>query len=193
MSEVAALVQVIITAVLSFAATNLDDIFILMLLFSGAQTVRHRRDIALGQLLGVGLLTIASLLGAAGLGLLPRTVLQLLGLVPFCMGLRAWFSRKKKTADVTVSPMEKGAVLGTALLTVANGGDNLGVYLPLFAGYCWWQSLLVVLVFVIMTGVWCLFGKQLAALPKVHALLQRHGANIVPWVLMLLGVDILLF
>ncbi len=187
------MVQVIITAVLSFAATNLDDIFILMLLFSGAQTARHRRGITLGQFFGVGLLTVASLLGAAGLGLLPRTLLRLLGLVPFCMGLRAWLYRTKETVDVTVSPMEKGAVLGTALLTVANGGDNLGVYLPLFAGYGWWQSLLVVLIFAIMTGVWCLLGKRLAALPKVHALLQRHGANIVPWVLMLLGLYILLF
>ncbi len=185
--------QVIITAVLSFAATNLDDIFILMLLFSAAGDPSHSRCIALGQFCGVGILTAASLLGAAGLGLLPKAFLRLLGLVPFGLGLRAWLRRKRSQGDAPVKPAGEGAVLGTALLTVANGGDNLGVYLPLFAGYHWKQSLLVVLIFGLMTGLWCLLGKRLAALPGVGDLLRRHGSVLVPWVLMLLGLYILLF
>lgn len=185
--------QVIITAALAFAATNIDDIFILMLLFSAAEHDNCRCRIALGQFLGVGILTAISLSGAAGLGLLPDIYLRLLGLVPLAMGLRAWLQRNKPEAEEETNPAGKGTVCSTALLTVANGGDNLGVYLPLFAGYTWKQSLLVVLIFALMTGLWCLLGKYLADLPKVGTLLQRYRGVLVPWVLMLLGLYILLF
>lgn len=184
--------QVLFTAALSFAATNLDDIFILMLLFSGANDIRQSRRIVLGQFLGIGVLTAGSLLGAAGLGLLPDACLRLLGLIPFGLGLRAWLRRKDPAAEA-ISPVGEGTVLGTALLTIANGGDNLGVYLPLFAGYTRWQSGLVVLVFGFLTGIWCLLGKYLAELPKIQALLRRYGGVLVPWVLMLLGLSVLLF
>lgn len=191
--EATTLLQVLLTAALSFAATNLDDIFILMLLFSGARDARHHRRIVLGQFLGMGVLTLGSLLGAAGLGLLPDLYLRLLGLVPFGLGLRAWLRRNKAETEDAVSTATDGAVLSTALLTIANGGDNLGVYLPLFAGYTLWQSGLVVLVFGLMTGLWCLLGSSLARLPKLQALLHRYSGVLVPWVLMLLGLSILLF
>lgn len=184
--------QVIFTAVVSFAATNLDDILILMLLFSAVKDPRQSRRILLGQFLGVGILTGGSLLGAAGLGLLPELFLRLLGLVPFGLGLRAWMQRNRP-AEEAASPAGAGPLFSTALLTVANGGDNLGVYLPLFAGYTWQQSALVVLVFGLMTGIWCLLGKYLAGLPKLQALLRQSGSVLVPWVLMLLGLYILCF
>ena len=181
------------TAVLSFAATNVDDIFILMLLFSCAKRTQYSRNVILGQFLGMGVLTGGSLLGAAGLGLLPDIYLRLLGLVPFGLGLRAWLQRNKKEEQGNVDPAGGGTVLSTVLLTVANGADNLGVYMPLFAGYTWWQSGLVILVFGLMTGLWCMLGKYLARLPKIHELLRRYSGILVPWVLMLLGLSIVLF
>ena len=185
--------QVIITAVLAFVATNVDDIFVLLLLFSIAGANKAYK-IIFGQYLGIGILTLISLLGAIGLGLLPGWCLRLLGFVPFAIGLRAWLSRKRDgdgdgEEDIVATP----EVLGTAMLAIANGADNLGVYLPLFAGYRADQSLLVVLVFAIMTGVWCLLGKRLADLPVVRHALHRYRSVLIPWVLMMLGLYILLF
>lgn len=182
----------ILTAVLSFTATNLDDIVILMLLYSAAQDSRGRSAVTAGQCLGVGILTLAGLLGAAGLGLLPPAYLRWLGLVPLALGLRSWLQRKTADFSEAQPGAEKGRVLSVALLTVANGGDNLGLWIPLFAGYSPAQRFAAVAVFAVMTGLWCFLGRQLSNLPGVAGFLQRHGRTLVPWVLMLLGLYILL-
>ena len=52
---------IVITALLSFAGTNIDDILILTLLFSRAETAADKRRIVLGQYLSVLTLTFFSL------------------------------------------------------------------------------------------------------------------------------------
>ena len=178
----------ILTAALSFVATNLDDIVVLMLLFS---VVRNARNVMAGQFLGVGILTAASMLGAAGLGFLPSAYLHWLGLVPFLLGLHSWLSRNKAEAEENQVSAGKGSILSVALLTVANGGDNIGVWLPLFAGYSVSQRVAAVAVFAVMTGLWCILGRCLSTLPGVAGFLERYGSVLVPWVLMLLGLYIL--
>ena len=49
-----------VTAAAAFAATNMDDLFVLMLLFGQARGADERRKIVLGQFLGVALLTAVS-------------------------------------------------------------------------------------------------------------------------------------
>ena len=181
----------ILTAALSFAATNLDDIVILMLLYSAARDARGRAGVTAGQFLGVGVLTAASLLGAAGLRLLPPEYLRWLGFVPLLLGLYSWLQRKAEDSPEFRPGAGRGKVLSVALLTVANGGDNLGVWLPLFAGYSPARRFAAVAVFAAMTGLWCFLGRHLSTLPGVAGFLQRHGRALVPWVLMLLGLYIL--
>lgn len=182
----------ILTAALSFVATNLDDIVILMLLFSLAKTPGNCIAVTAGQFLGVGILTCAGLLGAMGLGLLPVAYLRWLGLVPLFLGIRGWMQRKEADSVEALPGAGKGQVFSVALLTVANGGDNLGVWIPLFAAYSSAQRLMAAVVFAAMTGVWCFLGRNLSKLPGVNGFLQRNSRTLVPWVLMLLGLYILL-
>ena len=81
-------------------------------------------------------------------------------------------------------------ILAVAGVTVANGGDNLGVYIPMFA-----NSLsaipLFVLVFAAMTLVWCLLGHVLVNNKVFGHWIRRYGHKILPVVLILLGLDIL--
>ena len=66
----------------AFAATNVNDFSVLMLLFGQEESRLARRKICLGQLLGLAVLTAASVACALGLGGLPKAWLRLLGLVP---------------------------------------------------------------------------------------------------------------
>jgi cadmium resistance protein CadD (predicted permease) len=76
-------------------------------------------------------------------------------------------------------------------VTFANGGDNIGIYVPLFAN-CTWESLAVILsVFLILVGVWCYFAYRLSHIPIVAETLARYGSYLVPFVLITLGVSIL--
>lgn len=75
-----------------------------------------------------------------------------------------------------------------AAVTFANGGDNVGVYVPVFTtggtvGY--------VLVFLALVAVWCALGKYLATRPVVATALARWGHVALPVVLIGVGVLIL--
>lgn len=178
---------VISAAAAAFAVTNLDDLFVLMLLFGQAGGKGARLRIAAGQFLGLSLLTLVSVAAALGLGRVPEQILRLLGLVPILLGLRAWRTRNQPAEAVS-----SVGVLSTALLTMANGGDNLGVYIPLLAGYAPGQLAVTAAVFALLCGLWCLLGAKLAALPRVQAVIRNWKGILVPAVLILLGLSIIL-
>ena len=180
--------EAMLSAVAAFAGTNIDDIFILMLLFAQCGDRADRWRVTAGQYLGIGVLTAVSMLCALGLGQVPEQYLRLLGLVPILLGVRAWLRRKEEeTAEAKGS-----GVLSTAALTIANGADNIGVYIPLFAGFTGTQLAVTAAVFATMTGLWCLLGAKLADLPRVQAVIGRWKSVLVPAVLILLGLSIIL-
>lgn len=177
-----------VTAAAAFAATNVDDLFVLMLLFGQARGADERRKIVLGQFLGVALLTAVSLAGGLGLGLLAPRYLRLLGLAPIALGLRAWRNRN----DREEAPGNTLSAPAVAALTVVNGGDNIGVYLPLFAQMRGGERAVTLLVFALLCGLWCAVSRRLAALPAVAQTISRHKSWLVPLVLVLLGLCILM-
>lgn len=185
--------KTLFSAVAAFVATNLDDLFLLMLLFGQARDGGGRRRVVAGQYLGMGALTTLSLLGAWGAWLLPRRAVALLGLAPLALGIKAWRDGRKDAGDGADDAAGRGlSVFAVALLTVANGGDNIGVYLPVFSGYSAAQMGLAAAAFAALTGLWCAAGAGLAALPRVKGPLHRCQRVLVPLVLVGLGLFILL-
>jgi len=178
---------VILTATAAFLGTNLDDILILTLLF--AQAKGGRAAIAAGQLAGIGVLTTVSFLGARLMQGLPAAALALPGLIPIALGVRAWVQYHRNPEPEAVSAV---GFTQTMLLTLANGGDNLGVYIPLFAGYGPPQMAMTAGVFALMTALWCLLGIKLAKLPALGVRIRRYRHILVPAVLIALGIYILL-
>lgn len=186
----------------AFTATNLDDIVILMLFFSQVNAVFRRQHIVTGQYLGLGALVLASLPSFFGSLLFPRPWIGLLGVVPIAIGLTRLFASgadESEAESMAIQPENSwhSSILSpqtysVAAITFANGGDNIGIYVPLFASTTW-ESLLVVLsVFFVMVGVWCYAAYRLTCIPVVADNLTRYGNQLVPFVLIGLGVLILL-
>lgn len=120
-----------------FAVTNVDDIVVLTLFFGQAPGRAGALRVTVGQCIGfVGMLA-AAVVGAAGAGLLPESVVAYLGLVPLALGLRAgwqvWSHRGDREEEETPPSGAGVGVLSVATVTFANGGDNIDVYLPVFA------------------------------------------------------------
>jgi cadmium resistance transport/sequestration family protein len=186
------------TAVVAFVATNLDDILILTLFFSQVNAIFRRRHIVIGQYLGFSLLLIASLPGFFGSFFIPPASIRLLGLVPIVVGFSSLLKPDEED-DSSVEIQPKTSPLtkwlspqtcSVAAITVANGGDNIGIYVPLFAN-SELESLLVILgVFFVLVGVWCYGADRLTSLPAVAQLLTGYGSAFVPCVLIGLGVFI---
>jgi cadmium resistance transport/sequestration family protein len=197
------LVTAISTGFTAFTATNLDDILILMLFFSQVNALFRKRHIITGQYLGFTALVLASLPSFFGSLLLPRPCIGLLGLVPIAIGISRLVNGNGDNEEQDVDSEETQAqaswlssfvspqAYSVAAVTFANGGDNIGIYMPLFAS-CTWQNLIVILgVFFSLVGVWCFSAYKLTQVPAIADNLTRYGNHLVPFVLISLGILIL--
>ena len=176
-----------------FAVTNIDDIVVLALFFS--QAAGNRAAVArvvAGQYLGFIAILVASVAGVFGAGLLPPSVIPYSGLVPLALGLRAgWTAWRRKEGHFSAKPTRPG-VWQVAGVTFANGGDNIGVYVPVFAVAGAGGMTVFVVVFLAGVAVWCVAGQFFATRPVVANALSRWGHVILPVVLIAIGLLILI-
>ncbi|WP_088992918.1 cadmium resistance transporter [Micromonospora echinaurantiaca] len=175
-------------AAVVFAATDVDDIVILTLFFVAARTTGRPRpwQIVAGQYLGIGALAVASAVVAAGLLVVPDPWTGLLGLLPIALGVRALLD-----TDDDEAPAVVGSALGVAGVTIANGADNVAVYVPVFRALGPADSAVFLLVFVVLIALWCAAGAWLGSHPRVTRLVERAGHWLVPTIFIAIGVVIL--
>ena len=202
----------VISGVTAFAATNLDDLFLLMLYFSRANNNPQREgNIILGQYLGFSVLVFISVLGYLGSLLIPRHYVGLLGILPILLGVREQLSLRQADAQEeqqvvadakTPTPpgMFRSRLMkwlnpqasSIAAVTVANGSDNLAVYTPLFAAGGVTAMVIIIVVLLLMVRVWCFIADWLAENPVTAGPLRRYGRLFMPFVLMGIGLTILI-
>lgn len=93
----------IFTSIIAYISTNIDDIFVIMILL--ARTVKGAKGrLIAGHFLGVAILTAISMLGALGLQNLPLKYVGILGLAPIVLGIKAWLDNKNGAADTICLP-----------------------------------------------------------------------------------------
>ncbi|MEW2432393.1 cadmium resistance transporter [Micromonospora sp. NPDC047644] len=175
-------------AALVFAATDIDDIVILTLFFVAARTTGRPRpwQIVAGQYVGIGALALASAVVAAGLLVVPDPWTGLLGLLPIALGVRAL-----RRSDEDETPTVVTGALGVAGVTIANGADNVAVYVPVFRALGPADSAVFLLIFVLLIALWCAVGAWLGGHPRVVRLVERAGHWLVPTIFIGIGVVIL--
>ena len=188
----------LLAATIVFASTNIDDIVVLATFYSDPRF--SRRAVIIGQFVGIGGLTAVSAIAAFFAMSVPDGWTALLGAVPLFMGLKKlWNLRNNCTDEESDSELidrQKNTmkvhtqVLAVTAVTVANGGDNLGVYIPLFVS----DTTIVpsyVAAFMVLTGLWCILGYVLVKNPAGTAVVNRWGHVILPMVLVVIGAHIL--
>ncbi len=188
----------LMAAVAIFAATNVDDILLLSALFADPRL--GARDVVAGQFLGIGLLVGASAAAALATLAVPEGWTALLGLVPLGLGLQGLVRLRGRSADDPAADdgphkhrggaRRRAQVPAVAGLVVASGGDNLGVYIPLFAKSPSAISAYAA-VFAAMTAVWCLLGHALVNHRVMGGHVRRYGRTALPFILVALGLHIL--
>lgn len=181
----------------AFAATNVDD-SLLLLLFFGDRRFRARHVFA-GQAVGIGLLVLISLLVGLLALAIPGRWIGLLGLLPIVIGARELLARRdgeQEDASALGTPVTRATpgwrrAASVAGLTLANGGDNIGVYTPLFAARPPAQTALLLVVFAVMLAVWLFGAFYLARRSPVASRIRRTATRLAPWALIVLGLIIL--
>jgi len=181
-----------------FAVTNIDDIVMLALFF--AQGAGHRgaaRRVAVGQYLGFTAILVTAIAAAFGATFLPEPVIPYLGLLPLLLGVKAawgaWVRhRSGEDGDGGAGPVHgPPGVFDVAAVTFANGGDNIGVYVPVFAIAGGAGMGVYAVVFLILVAVWIAAGWYFATRPLIAGVLSRWGHVLLPLVLIGVGALIL--
>lgn len=187
------------SAFAAFAATNLDDIIILTLLFAQVNASFSKRHIIVGQYLGFTIIILASLPGFFGGLIIQRPIIGLLGFVPIIIGIYKFIKRDnndgiqiKTGKNSFLSNIITPQTYNVAAITFANGGDNISIYLPLFASSSWLGLLITISVFYILVGVWCAMGYYFTRHRAVTNIFNKYGNILAPLVLIGLGIYILI-
>jgi cadmium resistance protein CadD (predicted permease) len=174
-------------AIVLFVSTNVDDLVVLVGFF--AHPTFRARDVVAGQYVGLTVLFVLSAAGALLSLVIPNAYLGLLGIFPILIGIRKLVAlRHERLETGGVIPGSYGSVAGIALATIANGGDNIGVYVPAFAVHSASQIAIIAVVFVAMTATWCLLAHWMVNHPRLGAPLRRYGHIFAPVVLIGLGL-----
>ena len=183
-------VPAIVTAFAMFAATNIDDAVVLVVLNVASQAggVPKRWEIWAGQYLGFSVLVLVSFTAALGLRVVPVEWVGLLGLIPLLLGVRGLLKliRARRDRDPDPPVMATG-LLSVVAVTVANGGDNIALYTPVFRIIGVADAAVTLAVFAVCTALWCLAGQLAVSHQRVVEVLQRASRWLVPVVFVVLG------
>jgi cadmium resistance protein CadD (predicted permease) len=78
-----------------------------------------------------------------------------------------------------------------ASTTFANGGDNIGIYIPLFISVDIFQITTITIIFFVMIGLWCFISYYMVKNRIIGFKLQKYGHLILPFVLITIGIGVL--
>jgi cadmium resistance transport/sequestration family protein len=191
--------ETLFASIIAFVVTNLDDIFILILFFADRKFTS--RNIIAGQFLGISTLIFLSFLGSFIGQIIDMKYVGLLGLVPIYMGLKSFFALWTPGASKEEIPNNLNSensnnshvrqIVSVASVTVANGGDNMSIYVPLYATFSYAGKVTMTFVFLVMTAAWCFIASHLSSYPVIERSLEKYGHIVTPFVFILLGIYIM--
>jgi cadmium resistance protein CadD (predicted permease) len=192
-------------------ATTFDDNIYLTTFFGKVDRVFRPKHIIIGEFVGFTVLVGASLPGFFGGLVLPEAWIGLLGILPIAIGISNFLSRNEDEdtiQDVTLNlghsvkhRRQKRSLFATlrdpqtyrvSAVTIANGGNNIGIYVPLFATTNLPSLGIILCVCYLTVGFWCFLSYNLTRNPLMAPLMARYGRKIFPFVLIWLGFSIMM-
>ena len=159
------MISIVTTSIVSFISTNIDNIFVMMVLYARVDETFKKKYVVIGQYLAIGILTAISLSAAFGLNFVPQKYVGLLGFIPIALGVKEWISYKRPVQNKSnrkefpletekteaahpnklqnilrnvtsmASKIVKPEILSVALVGVANGADNIVYWLFINTGH----------------------------------------------------------
>lgn len=185
------------TACSTFAVTNIDDIFVLVTFFSEATTSKTLTPlkITIGQYAGFTAIIVVSMIGYSASLLLPSEPIGFLGLLPILLGLWKLFALifppPDDNSDASTAAGMK-SILKVSVVTIMNGGDNIGTYIPLFSQAKGAEIAVYVVVYYILLGIWCLAAFLIMRQKHILRLVQKYIHWLLPFLYMGLGTFIII-
>jgi cadmium resistance protein CadD (predicted permease) len=188
--------SVIGLGIVSFIATNLDDMLILMTFFANIRFPPFQ--VILGQYVGMGALLAVALAGSLISLIVPNNLLGLMGLFPIAIGIRElvelWKINNDKEPPKNPSQSRWIAVL--PFLTVAavtfSGGEEIGIYTTVFATNNAVDDMIIIIsVAMVLTAIWCGLAAYFVKHSYIADRFRAVSTKVLPFILIGLGIYIL--
>jgi cadmium resistance protein CadD (predicted permease) len=189
---VAHLASVVGTAAGAFVGTNIDDFVVLLLLVLGMPKDGIRRwQIIAGQYLGFAVLLVITACGALALHAVSESWAGLLAVVPLALGVRGLIQAGRAPDATGETPILAASVAKVAIVTVANGGDNVSVYTVLFRQLNPAGTAVTILVFLVMLGGLCALALAVGQHARLIPGIVRGNKWFTPSVYVIIGAVLL--
>ncbi|MBD2691183.1 cadmium resistance transporter [Anabaena catenula] len=204
------LIGTLIIGISAAFATTFDDNLYLTAFFGKVNHIFRPKHIIIGEFMGFTTLVIASLPGFFGGLFLPEAWIGLLGILPIIIGISHLMNRDEEEDTLqavsvkfahSVKPQRQEKTLLATLkdpqtyrvsaVTIANGGNNIGIYIPLFASSNVPSLAVILCVCYSSVGLWCFLSYNLTRNPLMASVMTRYGRKIFPFVLIYLGLSIM--
>lgn len=210
------LVSAVTVGAATAMATTFDDNIYLAMFFSRTNRQFRPLHIVVGEFLGFSLLVGISLSGFLIGRLVDSAWLGLLGLLPISIGVNTLLARQgcgepspspggqavglsqQRPGEDRLRPLTLLRVLRdrrtyqVSAVSIANGGNNIAIYIPLFASCSLPRLAVILMVCYAAIGLWCFNSWFLIRQPHTAVVMSRYIARIVPFVLIALGLSILM-
>jgi len=195
------LLELVVLGTLAFVATNVDGLLVLMVFFADSEFAPIH--IAAGQLVAAILWIGISVVASAAALAIPTQWLALLGVIPVGLGLGKLRAARAGSASLAVEleQMERdkrrslrrthSRIAAVALVALANGGDNIAVYIALFSTSTPERIAGFAALFVGLAAGWCALAYSLVHHTWLGMRIEQYGERVMPMVLIGLGLYIL--
>jgi len=209
------LIETIKIGLAAAVATTFDDNIYLTGFFSEVNRTFRPKHVVVGELIGFTALISISLVGfLIGLAISSDWI-GLLGILPILIGLnnlrllivnkdesvenksanlkqnarfRGFDSRERSLLDV----IQDRQTYKVSAVTISNGGNNLGIYIPLFASSSLKSLAVIIPICYLIICTWLFMSYNLTRTPGIALVLSRYASKLFPFVLMWLGLRIIL-
>ena len=187
------MVEIILLAAVSFAATNIDDMLLNMVFFAACADKSQRHSVVMGKFLATAVMVAVAALGGIGMQTFAHRYVWILGFVPLFLGVKELVCGFKKDEEEELTTLSaKNIAFSTLRVTLASGADNIGVYVPLFASVQAVQMAVCTAVFFALTALWCVVAERLTQFPALQSAIEKYRKIIVPAVYICLGMYIII-
>ncbi len=182
------MIKTFILAISAFISTNIDDFFIDSILFFDCKSKKETNEVIIGKYLGMSILVSVSLIITTNI---PKNFIGYLGFIPLILGIKEIIENLKNDDNEQKQNRSTNKIINTTLITISDGADNIGIYIPIFVQLDQYQIMITILVFLILIYLYSKLAISITEIPLIKKILEKYRNIIVPLVYISLGIYIL--
>lgn len=186
----------ILTIIITFIATGIDEMLVLILLFAHARNQQQIRQVYIGQQIGMTFILLLVIIAISGISTFAGKWTGLLGILPIILGIMELMEDEDDDDDspgiLNKISMFSNLSVRVAIIAIVGGAEELAIYVPYFTSLNWDEVILAIITFIIMIPIWSAICHMVGSMKNIYQFVKRFQRIIIPVVFIGIGIKVLL-